>query len=347
MTRGRAVLALLVVGVLVLGAFSGCAKKEAGKPQPEAVPQVRVLRLSCGMAREYNCYKDVERIAAKVAELSKGALKVEVYGEGSLVKDQDATDAVLSGAVEMTSVPVFWVGRVAPLFRLFEVPALFFREDALLKVYDGDMAKKMGEQLAEKGGVLLGFSHLWQGCAGFASKKPVHVPKDLKGMKLRVSSVSEKLILEASGAQPISLSGGELYMALQRGTIDGFSGGPNQLSDRKLYEVVNNCPSLRLHQVPYVIMINKKLYDSLSPDLQKAVAEAVKQATSVGRAEALPQYQRWEEDCKKHGVNFIEPTPQQWAEWEKLYQTAVYPAIFREVPELEAMVAEVRKWQGR
>lgn len=346
MRRGRFVLAILMVAALVLSGLAGCAKKEAEKPSGQAPPAPRVIRLACGMPTGYSCYHDVERIAARVGERSKGALKVEVYGEGSLIKDQDAMEAVTSGAAEMVSIPAFWVGRVAPLFSLFEIPGLFPTPEVIRQVYDGDLGAQMAEQLKEKGAVLLGFSDVWMDFCGFATKKPVYVPKDLKGMKLRATSLGDKLIMEAVGAQPVSLSGAELYLALQRGTIDGCTAGPSQLSDRKLYEVVKYLTNLRLMQVPYPVIINKRFYESLPADHQKLLADVVKEACLEGRAEVGSQMARWIDDCKKNGVTLITPTPEQWTQWQELYDRAVYPAYFQKVPELEPMVAQVKKWLG-
>ncbi|MBC7338249.1 MAG: TRAP transporter substrate-binding protein [Firmicutes bacterium] len=346
MTRGRAVLAVLVIGVLVLGAFAGCAKKEAEKPSGQAGPAPKVIRLACGMPTGYNLYHDVQRIASRVGELSKGALKVEVYGEGSLIKDQDAMEAVTTGAVEMVSIPAFWVARVAPLFSLFELPGLFPSPEVIRQVYDGDLGAQMGEQLKEKGAVLLGFSDFWVEYIGYATKKPVYVPKDLKGMKLRAGTTTDKLVMEACGAQPVSLSGAELYMALQRGTIDGAMVATSQLSERKLYEVVKYLTNLRITQVPYPVMINRRFFESLPADQQKVLADVVREACLEGRAEVGPQEARWIDDCKKNGVTLITPTPEQWAQWQELFDRVVYPAYFQKVPELESMVAQVKKWLG-
>jgi len=343
MRKERLAILLLIPGLLV-AMLAGCGGKQSQSEKSAGV-QAKTIRIAVAMQQSYSPYKDVEKIAARINEQSKGALKVEIYPGGSLYKDQDAVEAVSSGAVEMTSVPCFWVGRTVPLIRLFELPGIFNNPETVYKVMDGEPGNRMRQQAESKGLTILGFSDIWMDWVGFATKKPVYVPGDLKGMKLRASSPSDARVMQAAGAIPVSLSGGELYMALQRGTIDGAVASTCQVVERKLYEITNYLNDIKIGYVTYPVMINKKFFDSLSPDLQKLVADTVEQVCKEGRGQGPAELKGWAEDAKGKGVTLIKPTPQQYAEWQKIYEKT-YAEAYKEVPELKELVTEVKKLEG-
>lgn len=341
MLKGKfAIYLLLILGLLLLP-LGGCGGKQPAGEKPTGV-QAKTIRVSVAMQKDYYCYKDIQKIADRINKGSKGALKVEIYPESSLYKDQDVIEAVASGAVEMTSVPSFWVGRIAPAVRLFELPGVFKSPEVAYKAMDRDVGAKMKQQVESKGIKLLGFSGIWMEWMGFATKKPVYVPGDLKGMKLRATSPSDARVIQAAGAVPQSLSGGELYMALQRGTIEGAVASTPQIVERKLYEVTNYLNDIKIGSVTYPVLINKKFFESLSPDLQKLVVDTVQEVCKESRSEAVDQIRGWAEDAKKKGVTLIKPSSQQYAEWQKIYDKT-YEEAYKEVPELKELVAEVQK----
>jgi len=342
--KSRVTFLAIALFALVSVALSGCGQKQsAEKESKETAQAVKTIRLSCAMPATYPQYKEVENFAKLVNERSKGALKVEIYPTATLYKDADAVEAAASGAVEMISVPYFYVARIVPQLRLFELPYLITKDDVWFKIYDGEIGKKIAQQLEAKGLKLLGWGHTSTNVGGFETKKPVYVPGDMKGMKIRSASTTDAAIIAACGATPVPLSASDLYMALQRGTVDGALGSPSHITDRKLYEVTNYMVNLKSVTATWMILINKKFFDGLSPELQKIVIDAGREVDVQSRPEWTRMVEEeWVPKAKEHGFTFIDPTPEQMVQWQKVFDQ-VYEKVYKEVPELKELVAEVRK----
>jgi len=339
-------IAILVVMLFVLVSLvlSGCGQKQAAEKEVKGTAQAaKTIRISCAMPTTYPSYKELEEFSRLVSERSKGALKVEIYPTATLYKDSDAVEAVASGAVEMVSVPYFYASRIIPQLRLFELPYLTTKEDVWFKIYDGEIGKNIAQHLEAKGLKLLGWNHVSTNGTGFETKKPVSVPGDMKGMKIRSMSTTDAAIISACGATPVSLSASDLYIALQRGTIDGATGCASHIIDRKLYEVTSYMTDLKLVTATYMILMNKQFFDSLTPKLQKIIMDAGREVDLQSR----PEWTRLIEEeyipkAKEKGFTFINPTPEQMAQWQKVFDQ-VYVKVYQEVPELKELVAEVKK----
>jgi len=133
-----------------------------------------------------------------------------------------------------------------------------------------------------------GFVFLFWADAGSRSvinnKRPVNSPEDLKGLKSRV--MNSKLMvdtLNALGAIATPMGQGEVYSALQQGVLDGWENNPTTLYTLKLYEVSKYYSWTRHFSTPDVILMSRKVFDKLTPEEQKAMVEAGKEASVKGR----------------------------------------------------------------
>ena len=108
---------------------------------------------------------------------------------------------------------------------------------------------------------------------------PLDGVADLKGLKMRAPEGLVQDVFAAAGAAPVNLPGSEVYTALDKGVIDAadytvFS--TNQAQG--LNDIAPNPVYPGFHSMPLVgVAMNKKEWDSLSPELQKAFEESVKQ----------------------------------------------------------------------
>ena len=125
--------------------------------------------------------------------------------------------------------------------------------------------------------------------------------------------------LKNMGAIATPMGQGEVYSALQQGVLDGWENSPTVLLALKLYEVSKYFSWTRHFISPDVILLSPKTWAKLSPDQQKAVMEAAKEA-------AVEQRKYWAEDektavdeLKKKGVQFNEIKD------VKLFQDTVQP----------------------
>ena len=214
-------------------------------------------------------------------ERTKGKVKVEVYPNSMLYKDAEELEALQLGAVQMLApVP----GKFGPLglpeFEVFDLPYMFPDIAALHKVYNGPAGTALLKKLEPKGIVGLAF---WDnGFRVMSSNRPIHVPSDMKGLKMRTnSSKVNAAIMKSVGAIPQTVAFSEVYQGLQTGVIDGTEGPLSNLYTQKQYEVQKHV-TLTYHTISnYVVIVNKAFWEKLPADIRTTLEGAMKDATAL------------------------------------------------------------------
>lgn len=165
----------------------------------------------------------------KIAEeRTKGRVKVEVYPNSQLYKDKEEMEALQMGAVQMLAPSL---AKFAPLglkeFELFDLPFIFEDYKDLHKVTQGPVGAKLLKKLESKG--LMGLAYWDNGFKVMSANKPLKVPGDFRGLKMRIQS--SKVLdsqMRAMGAMPQVMAFSEVYQALQTGVVDGTENPPFQ-----------------------------------------------------------------------------------------------------------------------
>jgi tripartite ATP-independent transporter DctP family solute receptor len=175
--------------------------------------------------------------------------------------------------------------KLDPAWAVFDLPFLFEDRDAVARLLDAGSGDKLRASMREQAGLeVLAFGEL-----GFRqitnTVRPIVKPEDLNGVKLRVpGSKTRVLSFEGFGAAPITMNFGELYLALQQGTVDGQENPLLTIKNRSLFEVQKYL-SLSGHvYTPVTFVMNGARYDSLSEEQQTAVREAAQEAAEHTRS---------------------------------------------------------------
>jgi tripartite ATP-independent transporter DctP family solute receptor len=167
---------------------------------------------------------------------------------------------------------------------IFDMPFLFPDRDAVSRLLDGDIGEELRQSMRKNAGLeVLAFGEL-----GFRqitnNVRPIVKPEDLAGIKLRVpGSETRVLSFEMLGAAPVTMNLGEVYLALQQGTIDGQENPLITIKGRSFFEV-NKYLSLSGHvYTPVTFVMNAAKFDSLSPEHQTLVREKALEAAKFTR----------------------------------------------------------------
>ena len=111
-------------------------------------------------------------------------------------------------------------------------------------------------------------------------QKEVVGKSDMAGLKIRSAGGVQGETVKALGAVPVSISAPETYTALQRKTVDGALFSFYSVPIYKLDEVIGySTTNANLGSYPIVYTINKSVWDSLEPDLQKILQETAREAS--------------------------------------------------------------------
>jgi C4-dicarboxylate-binding protein DctP len=249
---------------------------------------------------------------------TNGRVKVEVYPNSSLYKDKEELEALQIGAIQMLAPSLSKFGPLgAKEFELFELPYLFSDYDQLHKITFGPVGAQLFRKLEPKG--ILGLAYWDNGFRQMSSNKPLRVPADFKGLKLRI--VSAKITdayTRALGATPQVMAFSEVYQAMQTGVVDGGENALSNMATQKFYEVQKYITLSDHGYLGYAVVVNKKFWEGLPPDIRKILTEAMAKATEFNNQTAKADNDASLEFIKKTGkTQIITLTPAEKAEWKK------------------------------
>ena len=286
-------------------------------------------------------------------KLSNGELQLQPFWQ-SLGVDQQLAAAVKSGSVDFGYGAQSNLARFTDAFLQFDLPYLFKNAKAFIDTLEQHPAgKKAVAQFEKDLGVkaLLWTSHAYDtdftGTDIQMRNKPVKVPADIKGLKIRVgSSPVELFLMRAYGANPTPVDYGQLYSAMQQGVVDGNAATPlPPFAAIKLYEVAKHYTAIGFRMNLLPIYMNRKKFNSLTPFQQKAILDAVEQTKPLSAQWARDRVKSAAEEVAKAGVHIYIPNKEEMAQWmavkEKVWQEVANE--FKGKVDL-AVANEVFKW---
>jgi C4-dicarboxylate-binding protein DctP len=266
-------------------------------------------------------------------ERTQGRVRVEVYPNSTLFKDAEEFDALKLGSVQMLAPVPGKLGPAGiPEFEVFDLPYLFPDIEAVHRAYRSPAAAALLRKLEAQGIVGLAF---WDnGFRVMSANRPIHVPADMKGLKMRInSSKVNAAIMKSVGALPQTIAFSEVYQGLQTGVIDGTEGPLSNLYTQKQYEVQKQV-TLTYHTISnYVVLVNKRFWDGLPPDIRATLEGAMRDATALNDQIAEKDEQAAIAGIKASGKSEIyTPTPAEKELWVKAM-----------LPVQDEMVSRVKK----
>jgi len=215
------------------------------------------------------------RFAAELEKRTKGALGAEIYPNSSLVKTIAQYSAIRRGALDMTLYPLNYAGGEVSEYNIGFMPGVVSSYDQGYAWKKAEIGKKLNALMAEKGAVLV--TWLWQ-AGGSASReeKPVLVPEDVKGKKVRGGSREMDLMLKGAGASVVSMPSNELYAAMQTGTMDVCMTTSTSFISFRLEEIAHSLTTSRKKSFFFVfepLLMSKQVFDALPKDQQTAIMD--------------------------------------------------------------------------
>ena len=228
-----------------------------------------------------------ERLAQRITAMSDGKLQVKVYAGGELVPPFQSFDAVSQGKAEMShGVAYYWQGK-SPAFNFFAaVPYGMNAAEHYAWMLWGD-GLKLYTELCDNFGVVP-FMRASTGVQmGGWYRKEMKSMDDFKGLKFRMPGLGGE-VLRKLGATVVNLPGGEIFPALQAGTIDGteWVGPWNDLAFG-FYKVAKfyYWPGFHEPNTTGEVLVNKKVWSGLSKQHQEIISVAIQAESTIEQAE--------------------------------------------------------------
>ncbi|SJZ36152.1 TRAP-type C4-dicarboxylate transport system, substrate-binding protein [Enhydrobacter aerosaccus] len=290
----------------------------AGTARAEA-KQLKISHQFPGGTIDSGDFRDqlCRRFAAEIAKRTNGALTAEVYPNSSLVKTLAQYSAIRRGALDMTLYPLNYAGGEVSEYNIGFMPGVVTSYEQGYAWKNAEIGKKLTALLAEKGAILV--TWLWQ-AGGVASRsKPILVPDDVKGLKVRGGSREMDLMLKGAGASVVSMPSNELYAAMQTGTMDVAMTTSTSLISFRLEEIAKTLTSFRKKGFFFVfepLLMSKQVFDSLPKDQQTAIMEVGASLEKFGLDKAKADDDEVVRVYEKAGAKIFELDQAQADKWK-------------------------------
>ncbi|TFH85051.1 ABC transporter substrate-binding protein [Billgrantia azerbaijanica] len=237
-----------------------------------------------------------------VNQLAGDELEIEFYAGGTLMPGTEVFDATETGSIEAAGDwPGYWAGRSAAFSPLATTTSLFNGVDYLNWINQWGGFELYQEVYGQYDMVYLPYG-ITNNESGFRGGTPIESLADLEGKRLRLSGRDQGRVLERLGGSQVTLAGGEIYQAIERGVVDGAEFSTPGVDHKAGFaEVADHWLTPGWHQSASVfgVMINRDAWDALSEDTQ----EALKIAAQANMAWSLA----WSEKQSTEGtVKFLE-----------------------------------------
>jgi tripartite ATP-independent transporter DctP family solute receptor len=306
-------LGVACVSIAAMTVFAGCGASSSTKPAAEGAKTE--INLAYQLPVDHHLAKSVEKFAQRVNEKSNGSITIKTYPSGQLYTDKSMNDAIMSGGLDMgLNSTAMWT-TVIPAMNVLDVPFLLPNYDSVAKALDGKLGQTLTAEMEKKGVHPL----IWAdyGYVQFANNKmPLKKPEDFKGLQLRGYGQIPAETIKALGASPVTMGSGEVYMAIQRGTIDGQTSGTTAMYDRKIYEVAKYLTMTNHAFCEFVLAASDNCWSKLSADQKKLIEEVANEIRDEIRKETKDEDLKAMENLRAQGMEVYEIPAEEIPLWQ-------------------------------
>ncbi|MCL1920531.1 MAG: TRAP transporter substrate-binding protein [Kiritimatiellaeota bacterium] len=266
-----------------------------------------VLKLGHGLAEQHPVHQGMLHMKERLEQLTGGRATIDIYPGGVLGNEIESLEQVQRGELAMTKVSTAALEAFIPEMMVFGIPFAFRDEAHFWNVLNGDI----GERMLALGTAsrFLGLCYYDSGDRNFYSKKkPIRSVADVAGMKIRVMNsrtAMDMIAMMKGSATPISW--GELYTALEQGTVDAAENNWPSFVTSRHFEVCKYFTLSGHQRIPDMVIVSTKIWEGLPADIQKALRQAAKESEAFQRELWREETARCIASVKEQGVEIIEP----------------------------------------
>lgn len=237
---------------------------------------------------DYPVSHGMEFFVDEMEKRTDGRVTGKVFHGGVLGSQPDAIEQVRLGAIDFAEFNLGPMGQVVPETNVVSLPFIFKSIPQMYRLMDGEVGDALGAAMEKKGLVALGWYD--SGARSFYNSiRPINVPADLEGMKVRVMNNDLFVgMVESMGGNATPMAFAEVYQSLKTGVVDGAENNPPSYESTNHYEVAKYYSMTEHLIIPEALVMSKKAFDALTPEDQET-------ARAVGRESAELERELWQE----------------------------------------------------
>jgi len=256
----------------------------------------------------------LKKFAELLDQKTQGRLKVEIYPAGQLGAEVPQLENLILGTQDMFANVADWNENIVKDWGIIGMPFAFDNVAHVRKFQKSTEYEQLKKILLDQKGVRILADNWYRLPKALLTKKPVHSPKDVSGMKLRMPHI--KTYVEtwgAMGAKTIVVPWAEAFIALKTGVADGMDSPLGSIYGQKFHQAAGNIIMTNHLVAPFNLLANNKTYQKLPADIQKGLIEAAEEAGVFYTKLVEERFSQEKEKMIKEGATFIEVNPAEFA----------------------------------
>ncbi len=285
-----------------------------GMPTRAESPQI--VKMAGTAPITHHATKGLQMFKEIVEKKTGGKVQVQLYPANQLYNDKDLVLALPKGLIQAAMLnPDMWAGLVKSEGVLY-FPMYYRSAEAAYRLQETDVWKTIRKDFEEQGNTkVLAIAEM--GPTKVFSKRPIANLENIKGLRIRSTGEYPAVFLRALGAAPVVMSAGDMYIALQRGTIDAVVTPSISYFERKLFEVAKNgLQDPITFSTPLLIAFNLDYWKGLSPELQGIFQDAAKEVQAWTMAYAADAERKFGATLKEKGIVTTSLGAAEHARWQ-------------------------------
>jgi TRAP-type C4-dicarboxylate transport system substrate-binding protein len=247
---------------------------------------------------------------------SGGKMAYTMYAGAALGKGPEHFDIVAKGLSDMGYFTATWTPGRFPLTDVLSLAVWVDGKDVAADIGNAVYARALKDEfknvkVLELNGCIQSF--IW-------SKKPISKMSELKGMKLRSPGGHQTNYIKSLGAEPVFMPLGDVYMAMETGTVDGIVTCPPLIQGFKLDEVAKHATVLTFGCVSEGTVMNMNSWNKLPDDQKKLVEQECTNPFRTTGGLNQEDYKVIMKEIADKGVKFIDLPKAEAEQWYAKFQ---------------------------
>ncbi len=267
----------LLAGLCALGAVQATGALAADRRSPG------VLTATDVHPKDYPTVAAVRWIGETLERETGGRLRIRMYHAGQLGRESETLEMARHGAIDFTRVYTGALNNAFPLTRALCMPFAFDSTEHQRRVHDGKVGAEVLRGFETRGVVGLALYDSGPRCF-YNTRRPLHAPRDLAGLKIRVppSDIFIELI-GLLGGNPTPLPIGQVFSALETHLIDGAENNIRSFHASRHFETARYWSQTGHSYAPDALLVSKRTLDALSRSDRGLLLDASRESVKVMR----------------------------------------------------------------
>ena len=275
------------------------------------------LRISLQVPISSHLGINLVQFRQRVEQATSKSVEIEIIDSGRAYDDQQIAPAVASGAIEMGVVNLTNFAKAIPAVDIFQQPFLFNFEALVRAATDPrrPMRTLIDKAIFDATGTRVLWWQSYGSTVMFSKGHDALHPISTRGRGVRAFGQTVADFARHCGARPEIIAATKQYEAVKTGQVDFVMTGITGVDTRRLWEVTDTVTRTEHAAIEFAVVINERVWQSLSQIQREVIAEAALEAERDLRDRIVQIEEDAYRFARDKGMKIMELTPDQVAEW--------------------------------